>query len=146
MYTGCSFLIFVLRDKTNWNFRCLILKNRVMQKVNHLRIRLVAIILVLSFFSGITDSCKKISDGPVTNEVIIEGMAFSPATITVTHGTTITWKNNDSADHTVSSNIGLFDSGTINPAGTYSRVFTMTGTFPYRCTIHPSMTGTVIVN
>jgi plastocyanin len=104
---------------------------------------------------SISNSCKKTSDTqgtPGTHEVFIQGMAFSPGTITVTANTTVTWTNKDAVAHTVTSNTGLFDSGSISSSGTYggggtySHMFSTVGTFPYHCTIHPSMTATVIVN
>jgi len=117
-----------------------------MKKSNSRRIKLMAIALLLLSFLSLTNSCKKTSDVPGANEVFIQGMAFTPSTITVTAGTTITWTNNDGVAHTVTSNTGLFDSGTINPGGTYSHLFSTAGTFPYKCTIHPSMTASVVVN
>jgi len=77
----------------------------------------------------------------------MQGMAFTPSTITVSAGTTITWTNNDGVVHNVTSNTsGLFSSGSISPNGTYSHLFSTAGTFSYKCTIHPSMTGSVVVN
>lgn len=101
------------------------------------------------FFSVliITISCTKSSDLPGANEVFMQGMAFTPSTITVSAGTTITWTNNDGVIHNVTSNTaGLFSSGSISPNGTYSHLFSTPGTFPYKCTLHPSMTGSVVVN
>jgi plastocyanin len=95
------------------------------------------------------DSPTKVSDpkvtGPGTNEVWIQGSAFSPETISVTAGTTVTWTNKDAMLHTVTSTTGLFDSGNIANNGTYSRQFNTIGSFPYKCLIHSAMTGTVIV-
>ena len=79
------------------------------------------------------------------NEVIIQGMAFSPQTITVAVNTTVKWTNNDAISHTVTSDTGLFNSGTLAPAGTFSFQFTAAGTFTYHCSIHTDMTATVIV-
>jgi plastocyanin len=101
---------------------------------------LLAIILTIS------GSCSKNSAVPGINEVFIQGMAFSSSTITVTSGTTITWTNKDGVAHTVTSTTGLFDSGSISTNGTYSHLFSTVGTFPYKCTIHPLMTASVIVN
>ena len=76
---------------------------------------------------------------------------FSPATITVKAGTTVTWKNVTSVAHTVTSDDGgkSFDSGTSNPVaaqtGTFSFTFKTPGTFTYHCSFHPFMKGTVIV-
>lgn len=80
------------------------------------------------------------------NEVFIQGMAFNPATITVAANTTITWTNKDAVAHTVTSDTGLFDSGTILTNGTYSYTFSTAGTYPYHCTSHSSMTATVKVS
>jgi plastocyanin len=84
--------------------------------------------------------------GPGTDEVWIQGMAFSPATITVTAGTTIKWTNLDGVAHTVTSTTGLFDSGSIAINGTYSLKFATAGTFPYYCAVHPGMKASVVVN
>jgi plastocyanin len=83
--------------------------------------------------------------GPGTNEVWIKDMAFTPATITVAAGTTIKWTNKDGIGHTVTSKTGVFDSGTIGGDGTFTFKFTTAGTFPYICTTHPTMTGSVVV-
>ena len=76
--------------------------------------------------------------------------AFSPATLTIKAGTTVTWKNNTAVGHTVTSDDGkTFDSGTSNPitaqGGTFSFTFTTAGTFAYHCEIHPFMKATIIV-
>jgi plastocyanin len=105
----------------------------------------ISITFLLTIFS-ITNTCTKSSNGPGTNEVFIQGMAFNPSTITITTGTTITWTNKDGVAHTVTSNTGLFDSGSISSNGTYSHMFSSVGTFPYHCTIHPTMTASVVVN
>ena len=95
----------------------------------------------------ITNSCTKSSDLPGANEVLMQGMAFTPSVITVSAGTTITWTNNDGVVHNVTSNTpGLFSSGSLSPNGTFSHLFSTPGTFSYKCTLHPSMTGSVVVN
>ena len=85
------------------------------------------------------------SGGPGVNEVFIQGMAFVPATITVTAGTTITWTNKDAIAHTVTSDTNLFDSGSLSPGKSFTFTFATAGTYPYHCTIHPTMTATVSV-
>lgn len=118
-----------------------------MKKILSLQIRYMVLTLLLFSLFSITYSCKKSSDIPVANEVFIQGMAFSPSTITVTAGTTITWINKDAITHNVTSNTaGLFSSGPITTNGTFPHLFSTAGTFQYKCTIHPAMTGTVIVN
>ena len=100
--------------------------------------------VALSILSG----CKKSSDNtptPGANEVFIQNMAFTPTTITVAINTTVKWTNYDAVAHTVTSDAGAFDSGTIISNGTYSHKFTAAGTYPYHCTVHPMMTAKVIV-
>lgn len=72
-------------------------------------------------------------------------MAFTPATITVTAGATVTWMNNDNMTHTVTGDDNSFDSGGIGTGSSFTKTFLTVGTFPYHCSIHPSMTGTVMV-
>ena len=76
--------------------------------------------------------------------------AFSPASLMIKVGTTVTWKNTTAVSHTVTSDDGKsFDSGTTNPitpqSGTFSFTFTTAGTFAYHCEIHPFMKATIIV-
>ena len=80
-----------------------------------------------------------------SSAVTISNFAFSPASLTVAVGTTVTWTNMDTTTHTVTSNTGAFDSGNFAPNATYSHTFTSAGTYAYHCTIHPSMLGTIIV-
>ncbi|MCL5073785.1 MAG: cupredoxin family copper-binding protein [Actinobacteria bacterium] len=80
-----------------------------------------------------------------SSKVDIKNMSFSPDTMTVKMGTTITWTNNDSVPHTVTSDNGLFDSKTFQPGDTFSFTFKQAGTFPYHCSIHTFMHGTITV-
>jgi len=80
-----------------------------------------------------------------TVDVAIRGFAFQPQTITVPVGTTVRWTNQDSVAHTSTSKNGVWDSGSLRQGQSFSFTFTKPGTFPYFCTIHPSMTATVIV-
>jgi plastocyanin len=60
-------------------------------------------------------------------------------------GTTVVWQNNDTIAHTSTSNAAGWNSGTIGPGQSFQFTFTSAGTFPYHCTIHPNMVGTVTV-
>jgi plastocyanin len=80
------------------------------------------------------------------NTVVIKNFAFGPATMVVPPGTKITVVNQDKAPHTITAANKSFDTGTI--AGGKSGTFTAPstpGTYPYVCTMHPSMTGTLTV-
>ncbi len=86
-----------------------------------------------------------ISPRATTNRVKIVDFAFRPRAITVPRGTRVTWVNRGSANHTSTSNSGLWDSGLLSPGESFSRVFRKAGTFRYKCKIHPAMVGKVIV-
>lgn len=79
------------------------------------------------------------------NMVTIQNFAFNPATTTVKAGTKVTWTNEDSTTHHVVSDNGVFDSGALNNGQSYSFTFNKTGSYPYHCSIHPSMTGNIVV-
>jgi plastocyanin len=78
-------------------------------------------------------------------DVDIVDFAFVPDLIIVPLGTTVRWTNVGDVDHTVTSDTALFDSGTLQPGDSFQRTFDALGSYGYFCTIHPSMTGTVIV-
>lgn len=82
---------------------------------------------------------------PQSTSVTISNFAFSPKQISVKVGTTVTWTNEDSVAHTVTSDDGFFESGTLNTGDTYSYVFSTPGTYSYYCRPHPSMTATIVV-
>jgi plastocyanin len=77
--------------------------------------------------------------------VTIQGFAFEPDTVEVSAGTTVTWTNGDTTQHTVTAGDGSFDSGVLPPGAAFSRTFDAAGTFAYACAIHPGMTGTIVV-
>jgi len=108
--------------------------------------RLSVGIVFLVAILNILNSCSKASD-PGLNEVFIQNSTFSPSTITVVANTTITWMNKDGMSHTVTSDTGTeLNSGNIPANETWSHTFTLAGTYPYHCTIHPNMKATVKVN
>jgi plastocyanin len=79
-------------------------------------------------------------------KVRIENMAFSPQTITIEKGESISWTNYDSAPHTVSSDSGTeLQSNTLAKGDTYRHTFNTAGTYTYHCNVHPGMKATVIV-
>lgn len=102
--------------------------------------------LVLIIMIPVISCTKSSTSDPGTNEVWMQDMAFTPSVITVAPGTTITWTNKDGVAHNVTSDTGLFSSGSMANGDTFSYKFTTAGTFSYKCTIHPSMTASVKVN
>ena len=77
-------------------------------------------------------------------DVTIANFAFSPASLEVKVGDTVTWTNEDSAVHDVQGDGGI-SSGKLNQGDTYAKKFDAAGSFAYKCAIHPSMTGTIVV-
>jgi plastocyanin len=77
--------------------------------------------------------------------VSIANFAFDPNALTVPVGSTVTWTNSDSTQHTATADDGSFDSGVLQQGATFSQTFTAAGTFTYHCAIHNSMTGTITV-
>ena len=119
-----------------------------MKKV--LIIVVLGILFILGLFAAV--SCGASSPDTQTQTapginvtVTIEDLAFSPATITIDAGTTVTWTNQDFVNHTVTSRTGVFDSGIMSRGSSFSCTFTDTGDFEYYCTLHPDMVGHVIV-
>ena len=71
--------------------------------------------------------------------------SFDPPQISLPAGSTVFWTNDDSIQHTVTSDEGLFDAGPIFPGDTFENTFDSAGEFGYHCAIHPFMTGVVTV-
>jgi plastocyanin len=84
------------------------------------------------------------ASGP-TVEVKIDNFSFGPAALTVAVGTTVTWTNRDDIPHTVVSDDKVFKSKVLDTDEKFSYTFTKAGTYPYFCSVHPKMTGKVIV-
>ena len=91
-------------------------------------------------------------EAAATSTVSIVDFGFTPASLTVAAGTTVTWTNTGAVIHSVTSDTGAFDSSPscpggacINPGASYSHRFAQAGTFAYHCRVHSNMTGTVIV-
>jgi plastocyanin len=99
--------------------------------------------LVTAYFTALL-----VAGSPVraaTHTVMINGLAYSPATLTIAVGDTVTWMNNDVQAHTATASGGAFDSGTMIPGQSFSFTFTTAGSFAYTCNFHAEMTGTITV-
>jgi plastocyanin len=82
---------------------------------------------------------------PASAEVKIDNFSFGPAAVTVAAGTTVTWTNRDDIPHTVVSDDKVFKSKVLDTDEKFSYTFIKPGTYPYFCSVHPKMTGKVIV-
>ncbi len=77
--------------------------------------------------------------------VMIKNFAFSPSSLTIPVGATVTWKNDDVAAHTATSTSPAFDSGNLDNGQHFSFTFLKAGTYQYVCSYHPNMTGQIVV-
>jgi plastocyanin len=71
--------------------------------------------------------------------------SYNPNPLEVNVGETVTWINDDSVIHTATSTDGTFDSGIMRNGQSFSYTFDTAGEYPYYCTLHPNMVGTVVV-
>jgi len=79
------------------------------------------------------------------NTVVMKNFDFSPMAITVSVGSTVTWKNLDGEPHTVVSADGAFRSAALDQNDSFTFKFNKPGTYKYVCSIHPKMMATVTV-
>ena len=79
------------------------------------------------------------------SEVNIDNFTFNPQQITVKSGATVTWFNHDDIPHTVVSKTMLFKSNALDTDDKFSFTFATPGSYPYFCSLHPHMTGTIVV-
>jgi len=90
-------------------------------------------------------SDAKVAPTAAAANIEIQSFAFSPSTLTVKKGTTVTWTQKDSVPHTIVSDNGAFESPQLSNGQTWSFTFNDAGTFAYHCSVHPSMTATIVV-
>jgi len=112
------------------------------------RIGLVAVVIGLAAMVttvGRVGGVGAQETAPASAAVKIDNFSFGPATVTVPVGTTVTWTNRDDIPHTAVSTDGVFKSKVMDTDDKFSFVFNKPGTYSYYCTIHPKMTGQIIV-
>jgi len=89
-----------------------------------------------------SDTLAAAADG---KQVVVDNFSFTPATAAVPVGTTVTWTNHDDIPHNVVSPEQKFKSPVLDTDETFSHTFDAAGTYKYYCSIHPRMTGQVVV-
>jgi plastocyanin len=102
----------------------------------------IAVLLLLAGSSSVTAHDQP---SAANAAVKIDNFVFGPQTITIPAGTTVTWTNSDDIPHTVVSTEGVFKSKVVDTDEKFSYAFTKAGTYPYYCSVHPKMTGKVVV-
>ena len=103
---------------------------------------------LLAAVAALTSSpINSLAGDAMTNsvQVTIDNFNFTPPTLTVSAGTKVTWVNKDDVPHTVTSDDKLFGSRALDTDDKFSFTFQAPGTYPYYCSVHPRMTGKVIV-
>ena len=96
--------------------------------------------------SGSSTATTAASTSAVAGSVTIQQIAFHPSTLNVKVGDTVTWHFNDNGVlHTVTADDGSFDSGQ-HGSGTFTHTFGQAGTFKYHCSIHATMTASIVVS
>jgi len=101
-----------------------------------------ALALAILAVAGVFSIASVQAAGP---EVQIDQFTFAPQQVTVKAGTTVTWINDDDVPHTVASSTKLFKSKTLDTKDSFSFTFTTPGTYEHFCSLHPHMTGAVVV-
>jgi plastocyanin len=109
---------------------------------------LIAAVLALLFGISASTALVPASAAPApvkTQSVQIRNFAFAPALLVVARGTTVTWTNSDEDPHTVTAGNKAFHSTALDTDDKYSFTFNTPGEFAYFCSLHPHMTGKIIV-
>jgi plastocyanin len=110
--------------------------------------RTTVVIITLAGTAALISGCQHASSSTPSvpaQEVTIDNFSFTPPTITITAGTTVTWINHDDVPHTVTANDKQFASKALDTDDRFSHAFATPGTYPYFCAVHPHMTGKIIV-
>jgi plastocyanin len=100
---------------------------------------------LLLLFVGSSTAAENDQPLAASADVKIDNFVFGPQTITVPVGTTVTWTNKDDIPHTIVSTDGVFKSKVRDTDEKFSYTFNKAGEYPYYCSIHPKMTGRVVV-
>jgi plastocyanin len=98
---------------------------------------------LLGLLAGV--AVKAAPAGAEDTAVKIENFTFAPQRVTVKAGTTVTWTNDDDIPHTVASSTKAFKSKVLDSDDKFSFTFTTPGIYEYFCSLHPHMTGTLVV-
>jgi plastocyanin len=107
---------------------------------------LATLTLLSTSGTGETQRTESASARTRKGEVVINNFSFSPKILTLSTGATATWINGDNVPHVIASTDKQFKkSAVLKPGGRFSNTFVTAGTYPYFCSIHPRMTGKMIV-
>jgi amicyanin len=108
------------------------------------RIAWAAVVVMLTLAGGVLRGTMA-QAVPAAQQVVVDNFSFAPGAITVPVGTTVTWTNHDDIPHNVVSPEQKFKSPVLDTDETFAHTFEAAGTYKYYCSIHPRMTGQVVV-
>ena len=106
---------------------------------------LIGALAVSMSIAAIPATAARAADAPPANMIVMKDFDFSPMSLTIKAGSSVTWKNLDGEPHTVTSVDGLFRSGALDQNDSYTFKFDKPGIYKYLCTIHPRMMAAIIV-
>ena len=115
-----------------------------MKRVSFIRIPLLTALLFMVALA-LHAQQRPLSTAAAPNQIVIDNFSFTPVALTVTMGTEITWTNHDDIPHTVVASDLKFKSKALDTNDSFSMKFTQPGTYEYFCSLHPKMTGKIIV-
>ena len=105
----------------------------------------MTVVIAMLLLEGTPSVAANVEPAGASADVKIDNFSFGPQTLTVSVGTTVVWTNRDDIPHTVVSTDGAFKSKVRDTDEKFSYTFTKAGTYPYFCSVHPKMTGKVVV-
>ena len=103
------------------------------------------LMITLLLFAGLPSVTANDQPTAANTEIKIDNFSFGPETLTVPVGATGTWTNKDDIPHTTVSTDGAFKSKVLHTEEKFSYTSTKPGTYSYFCSVHPKMTGKVVV-
>jgi amicyanin len=115
----------------------------MIMKQSYVRTAVFAGLLALGLLAPLAAGAEPA--GTATTEVKIDNFTFAPQRVAVKAGTTVTWINEDDIPHTVAATGKEFRSKVLDTNDKFSFTFTTAGTYEYFCSLHPHMTGTIVV-
>jgi plastocyanin len=108
---------------------------------SHIRVATALAVAVFAVATALPAASAHVAE----TEVKIDNFAFAPQRVVVKAGTTVIWINDDDIPHTVASSTKLFKSNALDTKDKFSFTFTTAGAYEYFCSLHPHMTGTIVV-
>jgi plastocyanin len=108
---------------------------------SHIRVATALAVAVFAVATALPAASAHVAE----TEVKIDNFAFAPQRVVVKSGTTVTWINEDDIPHTIASSTKLFKSNALDTQDKFSFTFTTPGAYEYFCSLHPHMTGTIVV-